>query len=803
MEPNWTNGQDVLSVSNNTGPTVQTDPYRSAGRSTYGSGSSDSASAGSSGNVSDKSSYPSPRPSTSEAAQRPSESGSPRPGDEETNNTDAVLDAAAARAAGESVSDSAEGGGDSSGSGSVSPKSGAQSSNADLATGSVAPSLEGDTWPDHARSGPSSTTSGPNSRDSGLDIGSNPSSSAPHSRLIPTSIGGSPASTGLTSTDSLHCPPLRTASTVPVTDSDGRSILILLLRNDLRIHDNTLFTCAHRDRAAPPPAWMGEQLHSSHSHHREGNRLGQALLGPGLPNHTLQGIDGGGVFADEWNLASQSQYILPLFVFDERVIELSGLPGYKRQGPEARTPTYGFWKTGGFRVRFIVECIADLRRRLIERGSDLLLRFGKTEQVLEELVSSLQAQGDSVEGVWLQKEAASEDVDVERAIAKSMYRRSVPVSVTYGKTLIHPADLPFDVTSLPDVFTPFRKRVESLGKRMVRATATPPSRFKPFPSRIRDHRNYSLDIDPFSDINGILNGGHKIQTSSPPPYSVAVRQAKGGGPLETLSWDGFMKALLHAIIQPQCIEALHDYSTLTSRHTASAFPFCGGETSALERLEWYFIRGRMSSGPAARGGLPPVARYKLTRNNLLGSGYSTKMSPFLAYGCVSARQIWEVLDQLEERLGEDQSTYWVRFELMWRDYFFLAAAKFGDLLYSLGGFEAVTDPRQAEKKKSWWKMWNPMQDPKNDEINRLLEARTGIPFLDANITELRESGFMSNRGRQNVASFLSKDLACDWRVGAEFFASHLIDYDATSNFGNWYVCFLWLLSDRAFDVADR
>lgn len=54
------------------------------------------------------------------------------------------------------------------------------------------------------------------------------------------------------------------------------------------------------------------------------------------------------------------------------------------------------------------------------------------------------------------------------------------------------------------------------------------------------------------------------------------------------------------------------------------------------------------------------------------------------------------------------------------------------------------------------------------------EGRTGVPFVDANMRELAATGFMSNRGRQNVASFLTKDLGLDWRMGAEWFESLLV-----------------------------
>jgi len=65
------------------------------------------------------------------------------------------------------------------------------------------------------------------------------------------------------------------------------------------------------------------------------------------------------------------------------------------------------------------------------------------------------------------------------------------------------------------------------------------------------------------------------------------------------------------------------------------------------------------------------------------------------------------------------------------------------------------------------------------------EGRTGYPLVDANMRELAATGFMSNRGRQNVASFFAIDMNQDWRYGADYFESTLMDYDVHSNWGNW------------------
>jgi deoxyribodipyrimidine photo-lyase len=477
-----------------------------------------------------------------------------------------------------------------------------------------------------------------------------------------------------------------------------------------------------------------------------------------------------GIFPDERTLSSEATHLVPLFVFDEREIELSGFPNYERQGPEARTADYGFWKTGGFRARFISETVYDLRSRLRAVGSDLMVRFGRPEVVVENLAKAFQAQGDEVEGVWLQKEMTSPEIRVEDEIAKRLEPLKVPLCMVHAKMLIHPADLPFDVSDTPDVFTPYRKKVEELGPAMVRPCWSSPDRFKPFP-KIPQTPDYSLDVSYEVDVDG-------LSMSAPESKEKAEGQ---------VSFHDILRYLLKPLDEASVLLAGDSNAKLQQRHPESAFPLRGGESSALERLEWYFIRGK--SHDSTRWGKtdpPPVARYKQTRNNLLGHAYSTKMSPFLAYGSISPRQIWEALNYHEDKFGEDQNTYWVRFELLWRDYFFLVAEKFGDLLFSLGGFELATDPEQAKRKidSGAWKVWSMKDGPEHD-VTRLLQGRTGIPFVDANMLELRDSGFMSNRGRQNIASFLTKDLGYSWKIGAEFFQSHLIDYDPTSNYGNW------------------
>lgn len=189
----------------------------------------------------------------------------------------------------------------------------------------------------------------------------------------------------------------------------------------------------------------------------------------------------------------------------------------------------------------------------------------------------------------------------------------------------------------------------------------------------------------------------------------------------------------------------------------SAIEWRGGETAGLDRLAYYLFETQA------------VSTYKETRNGLIGSDYSTKFSAWLAQGCLSPKRIYWEIKAYEDKNGANDSTYWVVFELLWRDFFRLMGKKHGNAVFHKGGTKG-----EATK----WR-----EDPA--AFDRWTEGLTGTPFIDANMREMAQTGFMSNRGRQNVASYLVKDLKLDWRKGAEYFEHILIDYDVTSNWCNW------------------
>ncbi len=211
-------------------------------------------------------------------------------------------------------------------------------------------------------------------------------------------------------------------------------------------------------------------------------------------------------------------------------------------------------------------------------------------------------------------------------------------------------------------------------------------------------------------------------------------------------------------------EVVQEIITIEARTTfpdpKSSFPydtasFSGGENAALSHLAEYLQRRLPDS-------------YKQTRNGLSGVNFSSKFSPWLSQGALSPRKIFDSIQCYESRFGSNEGTYWLWFELLWRDYFRFLHLKYGKRLYFASGL----GPRKTLRHNhAAFKDW--------------CHGKTGQSLIDAGMKELFLTGYLSNRMRQIVASFLVHDLQCDWRAGAAWFESQLIDYDVYSNQGNW------------------
>lgn len=192
--------------------------------------------------------------------------------------------------------------------------------------------------------------------------------------------------------------------------------------------------------------------------------------------------------------------------------------------------------------------------------------------------------------------------------------------------------------------------------------------------------------------------------------------------------------------------------------SATGTRFIGGENAAREHLSRYLWQARA------------VTYYKDTRNRLMGDDVSSKLSPWLATGCLSVRRVADELSRFESEVVANESTYWLLLELRWREFFHWVLARHGVRLFARSGLLDRHD-RPAAVDAAVIDAWK--------------TGHTGMPFVDANMRELAATGYMSNRGRQNVASYFARDLGQDWRWGAAWFEAQLIDYDVASNWGNW------------------
>ncbi|KAI9892420.1 MAG: hypothetical protein M1814_001377 [Vezdaea aestivalis] len=447
------------------------------------------------------------------------------------------------------------------------------------------------------------------------------------------------------------------------------------------------------------------------------------------------------VFHDISRLASQSQapftHLLPLFIFPAQQIEVSGLlsdPSSKSPFPEARSAVAGFWRCGPHRAKFLAESVWDAKEALEKKKSGLVLRAGMVGPVLKELIEALESKDvGTVEALWMTSEDTTEEKREEREVRKVIEDHGKTFKLWQDeKYFIDDRDLPFPKPrDLPDVFTTYRKSVEPL-RSAPRQALPEPKALLPLPSSIPPH---------------------------PKPFTIPTS----------------LPSLITALQKPLKAAPLISRPPSFPSTTSSAHPFTGGSTAAQARLHHLLLSGSMTS-------------YKDTRNGLLGTDFSTKLSAYLALGSLTARQIHHALMDFEDGkasaletapgygLGESKGSAAVRFELLWRDYMHLCARKFGHHLFRQAGFR--------HDNSYPWKSISPGSEAASI-LQRWCAGTTGTGLIDASQRELFHTGYTSNRARQNSASYLSKHLGLDWRAGAEWYESMLVDYDVSSNWGNW------------------
>lgn len=180
-----------------------------------------------------------------------------------------------------------------------------------------------------------------------------------------------------------------------------------------------------------------------------------------------------------------------------------------------------------------------------------------------------------------------------------------------------------------------------------------------------------------------------------------------------------------------------------------------------DEIKNHLIGGRMEALKILKN-LDSFSKYERLKD-FPAENYSTHLSPYLKFTVCSPREVYAAIS------GHLNSHHELIRALYWRDFFSMIAFFFPHIFK--GAFHAKFNRLKWSYDRKAFQRW--------------CKGATGFPIVDAGMREMNETGFMHNRVRMIVASFLVKDLRIDWRWGEKYFAKTLIDYDPAVNNGNW------------------
>jgi deoxyribodipyrimidine photo-lyase len=408
--------------------------------------------------------------------------------------------------------------------------------------------------------------------------------------------------------------------------------------------------------------------------------------------------------------------VVHIYCFDDRAVGPRATIDFSRS-----LPAVGWPKTGYFRSRFLVDSVSDLRSTLEQRSGETVHGARSVIQSLfvrmgrpEQVLASLAAEiGASM--IYCSEGEAPEEVETQKAV-----EAAIAVAGKGNSCRLHHC---WENTMYHMDDLPFTVPSSSFPRSATEFKNAVEKR-----SRVRDPLPVPASWKPLPSVLDIAN--------------------KGDIPAAD------------ALCGPDSVP-----EPFRGQEPRGVLPFRGGETAALARLEEYFFT------------TDSLKSYFSTRNGMIGPNYSSKFSPWLAHGCLSARLINAEVERYEREREKSKETYWMRFELTFRDYFKFYCRQHGSSVFKLYGPKGNSAKAKGGPEKEW-----------SQDLALLEQWRTGCtgnPMIDANMRELYCTGFMSNRGRQIVASYLTRDMGVDWRLGAMHFESLLIDHDPCLNWGNW------------------
>eukprot|EP00928_Gymnodinium_smaydae_P071708 TRINITY_DN55212_c0_g1_i1.p1 TRINITY_DN55212_c0_g1~~TRINITY_DN55212_c0_g1_i1.p1 ORF type:complete len:569 (+),score=90.01 TRINITY_DN55212_c0_g1_i1:54-1760(+) len=424
---------------------------------------------------------------------------------------------------------------------------------------------------------------------------------------------------------------------------------------------------------------------------------------------------------------------LGVFCFDPRFLDRSPYgrvtdPEFKKSISTRKPITFSSRKTNALRARFWIQSVLALRKEMEERGSKLLICYGKPEEVLAGLPSGTE--------VKCQSEPVSiEQTDVEQFTAAALIKGGSKLRKDPGAmSLYHPDDLPFDVKERPDNYSALGY---ALGWKNIWTSV--------------EREEWATPIRPCVPAPSVI------------PAPPADLKLPGQIPDDVLADETRM------------LEHLGYTSDEIKSAQMQSIPQ-GGELSARLHLEEWAARQSTESanpqtGDAVFWDLPCAGQQGPSKEhdpfqwvNLSTPHGGLRISHYMAIGCISAREIFH-------RAAETPNFAMAAHRLLWRDFHRLYAIKYHRRIAWQQG--------PARVQRSW------KQDPEIADAWK--KGMTGVPYIDACQRELQQTGWLAYKGRKTSAHFLVFDLWMDWRIGAFHDEETLFDYDFAMNYGNWAV----------------
>jgi deoxyribodipyrimidine photo-lyase len=287
--------------------------------------------------------------------------------------------------------------------------------------------------------------------------------------------------------------------------------------------------------------------------------------------------------------------------------------------------------------------------------------------------------------------------------------------------------------------------------------------YTPYACKRDDHVGDALSVEFHSFDDAVVMPPGSVMTNKGDPYTVYTPFKKKWREQSKQHQWAVETELPGNLYQIRSVESDHLPTLSDLGFDASVQPPPAGETVAQKRLD-AFLHG-------------PVYHYNETRNELAlhpfeGTAGTSQLSPYFRLGMLSPRQAVSEARAAYKRARTTEShesvTTWVD-ELIWREFYMHIMAHFPHV-YS-GNFRSDYDDLEWEDNDDALEAWK--------------RGETGYPIVDAAMRQLSQTGWMPNRARMIVASFLTKDLLIDWREGERYFMQQLVDGDPAANNGGW------------------